>query len=393
MIPVINIKWDEAVNAPPFYQVVRYRQTNPTDATQITTFTPIASGSANYTQNDNAITEPVYYNKIWKYKVVSLCADAGSRPIVEGETIVMTCDLIFSSIPTSDTIPYSFHHLGGDVNRYEVKLFDSDDVQVGATQTKNPPFGTSIIGSFTGLTGNTDYTVKINPIIVDTSYTKECTFDRTTEPSDNHYSILFTNGASASNVKLYIGNDASAATNLIYDGSYSGLIENTSSFLPAVNANVKLVVTHGIAITTGSCNGTPATPTGAGVYTMQWTAMNGDLVLTFTAVATYTVNWSMDRTGIGVPVNMGDLLISKNGITIVNANDGTYQASSFSASVGDSITVTMPSVLGTGYHNDLHTVRSDAVDIFVGAGPNMLTHTFTMPAFNIDVDAIVATGS
>jgi len=395
-IPIVKIKWDEAVNAPPQYQVVRFRKFTPADASQITSFTPIPSGEADYEFTDTAITEPIYYNKVWGYKIVSLCADEDDRPETEDEIAVMTCPEIVTLTPTDTTIDYSFHHLGADIDRYDVKLFDAGDVQVGTTQTKNPPFATPIVGGFSGLTGNTDYTVKIYPIIQGTAYTKECVNDVTTEPSDNGYSIQFTNGASASNVKLYIGNGATPATNLIYDGSYAGLIESTSSFLPAVNANVKLVVTHGIAIVSGSCNGTPATPTGAGVYTMQWSSINStgsSLILTFTAVATYTVNWSLDRTGIGVPYNLGDLLITRNGITVANANDGTYQASAFTAAVGDSISVTMPAILGSGHHNDLHIVRSDLTDIFVGAGQSMLTHTFTMPAFDIDVDAIVATGS
>jgi len=392
-IPIVKIKWDEAVNAPPFYQVIRYRQSNPSEYVE---FTPVASGEANYEFIDNAITEPAYYNKLWSYRVTSLCADEEDRPFMENETIVMTCAIVFSATATDTTIAYQFSHLGGDINKYTIKILNAGGTEVATEQIKTPPFSTPITGIFSGLTGNTTYTIKVISEVDPSTYTKECTFTKLTEPSNNHYSIQHTNGNTATNVKLYIGQNNTTPVDLIYDGPYplTGIINNTSSFLPAVDANVKLMVTNGTAIVTGSCNGTSATPTGAGTYTMQWSGMNGDLVLTYTSVAMVTANWSMDRLS-AASNTYGKLVITVNGVGTVNNTVGGYAAGSFSAAVGSTIvaSVVYSGEPGTQFSLLVRESANHANILFNAGGAHAtLSHTFAMPNYTIDIIGIAAVG-
>jgi len=397
-IPIVKIKWDEAVNAPPSYQVVRFRKYAPGDSSQKTEFTPVASGSANYTLTDNAITEPAYYNKVWGYKIVSLCADVEDRPEIEQQTVSMTCPQVVTLTHTSDTVNYSFHNVGGDVDKYDIQLF-AGAIQIGLTQSKIPPFATPIVGFFTGLTGSTNYTVKITSIIQGTAYTKECSYNVTTDPSDNGYSIENLRNTAVSNIRLYIGNNNTSPDTLIYDGSYDidHVITGVHGSLPAVNANVRMVITHAIPITTGSANGTPATPTGTGTYTLQWSGVNStgsSLVMTFTPAATYFVNWYMDRTS--APSNTyGKLTITLNGVSVVNNTGGTYVSGSFPAYVGATI------VASTVYAGEPGTalgllIRQTGVPgniLFNAGGAHAtLSHTLSMPAYGIEIIGLAAAG-
>jgi len=280
-IPIVHIKWDEAVNPPPNYQVMRYRKYLPTENH---TFPLIPSGQPNYTFVDDSIVEPGYYNKLWVYRVTSMCADGNTTNFAFAEFIKFTCDLTFESTPiTSTTIPYKFYHMGGDIDSYDVKLFDEFGVQVGATITHNPSFEPFISGLFEELTPDTNYTLVVYPILSGTAYEGECINELTTLPVDNTYSFTHTNNTPVETVVLAIGNNNSSPSTILYNDTYtSGVVSGTDANLPCVNANVVLSVTTADTVVSMHCNGIPASAiTGTGTYNGTWSDVNGAITLSF----------------------------------------------------------------------------------------------------------------
>jgi trimeric autotransporter adhesin len=99
-------------------------------------------------------------NQIYDFRVVSSCG--GGTPGVSSVTqqINMVCPTVSTS-PTDVTIPYSFAELGGSVTSYIVKLFDN----AGSTElsSQTPSGTTTRSGTFTGLTQNTSYKIRVIP--------------------------------------------------------------------------------------------------------------------------------------------------------------------------------------------------------------------------------------
>jgi hypothetical protein len=86
---------------------------------------------------------------------------------------VVSCPVI-TLTPTNNNIAFSFPHAPGPINRYVVRLYDSLDVQVGADKVFNLPFGSPIGSSFSGLTAETQYKVKVFMQVVETGFEEEC---------------------------------------------------------------------------------------------------------------------------------------------------------------------------------------------------------------------------
>jgi len=172
------ISFAPATSAPASYQVLR-RYFGSVDApgSYTTIGTPTYnSGTGLFSIVD--ATAPVD-NNVYIYKAVSLCAD-GSRPFAFTYFANMTCPNDVAYTVTNNSISFSFTNsgVGGDVNRYEVSLWNiSQTVQIGGTQTFTTVFPSPMTGIFTGLAINTNYFVKIvqRILVTPVDFTNICT--------------------------------------------------------------------------------------------------------------------------------------------------------------------------------------------------------------------------
>jgi hypothetical protein len=93
-----------------------------------------------------------------------------------------------------------------------------------------------------------------------------------------NYNIVYSNNIASQLVQVLIGNNNSSTSNFVYNSLYgSSPSQGFSAFLPAVNANVKLMV-PGKTIINATCNGISGTIVG---NTAVWTGINGVLTINF----------------------------------------------------------------------------------------------------------------
>lgn len=168
------ISFAPASFAPASYQVLRrYFGSADAPGSYTTIGTPVYnSGTGLFEIVDT--TSPADDN-VYIYKAISLCAD-GSRPYAMVYFANQTCPAVSYDID-NDSIGFSFTNVGGDTNRYEVSLWNiSQTVQYGSTQVFTTVFPSPITGSFTGLTLNTQYVVKVASRILVTpvDFVKTC---------------------------------------------------------------------------------------------------------------------------------------------------------------------------------------------------------------------------
>jgi hypothetical protein len=123
-------------------------------------------------------------NTVYEFRIVNLCADGGPTP----SPTVLTQIYISCPAPTfilsTNSIQYSFAHLGAQVTKYTVELLSAANV-VLQTKTHLAPSGT-ISETFTGLSPNTNYNVRVNVFAGDTQqYSRTCasSSQTTTSPS------------------------------------------------------------------------------------------------------------------------------------------------------------------------------------------------------------------
>lgn len=96
----------------------------------------------------------------------------------------------------------------------------------------------------------------------------------------NGWEITYTNNIPSINITLYIGNNNSAPSTLIYSGTYSSdPLSGINVNLPAVNANVLMIIS-GQTYASANCNAVAGTISG-GATIAQWSGVNGPLTITF----------------------------------------------------------------------------------------------------------------
>lgn len=144
-------------------------------------------------------------NTLYVYKAISNC---GGSPVTTPYTTFdfanITCPTV-TYTPTTSSIGYSFTNVGGEVDKYDVKLYDATSVTLLETDTFTPAFPSPISGTFSGLTSSTTYKVRVRVYIG--TYYKDCTF-----------STQVTSGATGNNIYYHI-NDVIGARLRIYDGA------------------------------------------------------------------------------------------------------------------------------------------------------------------------------
>jgi hypothetical protein len=118
-------------------------------------------------------------NLIYNFRIVTFCGGGTPANSAVLDKIYIICPAV-TVTSTDTTVGYSFTEVGGDVDTYVVKIFNSDGTtEIGSS---TPTGTTTRTGTFTGLTANTTYKVKVLPSAGTLTKT-DCLFtDVTTTP-------------------------------------------------------------------------------------------------------------------------------------------------------------------------------------------------------------------
>lgn len=229
-----TIVFSAATFPPPNYRVER-RLASAADVPG--SYTVIGTPTYNSGTNKYEITDPIGQpsspvpNTVYYYKAISLCND-GARPFVGTNYANMTCPNP-TLTNTIDTINFSFPHLGGEVNQYEVALWNvTETVQIVPPQIFNAPFGGTISGSLGGaLASATSYKVVITAKITGASYVKVCKFDVQTLATTTFSGTVQIINTSGSTVILNAG-EGWAVPGTIPGGNTQSVMVNTPNNIP-----------------------------------------------------------------------------------------------------------------------------------------------------------------
>lgn len=166
------VQFQSAAFPPPSssYTVKRRLKSDPdVDGSYTTIGTPTFNSSSSRWEILDATASN---NTLYVYKAISNCGGSPpATPFTTYEFANINCPSL-TIVPTSTTLPYSFTHVGGSVDKYEVKLYDSTGTTLLATNTHTPAFPTPVTGSFTGLTTSTSYRIRV--IVYIGTYTLTC---------------------------------------------------------------------------------------------------------------------------------------------------------------------------------------------------------------------------
>lgn len=215
-------------------------------------------------------------NTLYVYRVISNCTS--SSPYADYDFANITCPTV-ALTPADTSVSYSFTGVGGGVDKYEVRIYDSTGVTLIHTDTIVPAFSNPITGTFVYLTAGVVYTVKVRVYIG--TYYKDCTSQTTETTGGNGWEILNTNNDPTLNMSLLLGNNNTTPATSLYSGTYiSDPVTGTSGSLPAINANVSFSLSGGRTIVNATCNGISGTITGGGA-TASWSGVNGSVRINF----------------------------------------------------------------------------------------------------------------
>ena len=164
-------------------------------------------------------------NVLYVYRAISNCGGSPvTTPYVDYDFANITCPSV-TYTPDLTSLGYSFTNVGGGVDKYDVKLYDSSGVTLLETDTFTPAFSTPITGTFSGLTSSTTYKVRVRVYIG--TYYRDCNF-----------STQVTTGATGNNIYWSI-NDFPGANLTIYDGaSPANEVLNVDSLLTSQNGEL-----------------------------------------------------------------------------------------------------------------------------------------------------------
>lgn len=100
-------------------------------------------------------------DKIYQYKLKSFCYDGIPKETAPAELIGFTCPQVSALPVCNGVINYSFAHIGGDVDEYDVVLYNSTGNTELVRQTK--AVANTVTGSFTALAPSTTYKIRVVP--------------------------------------------------------------------------------------------------------------------------------------------------------------------------------------------------------------------------------------
>lgn len=146
----ITLNWNPGANSNG--QEVQYKKLN--DSTWIS-FQTLAAGIS--TTTISGLDD----NYVYVFRIINDCQFGGPQTSGIFEGIKFSCADITAIADGYNKISFLFPPLGGDVNKYDVKLLAADGVTVLTTLTFNPPFPPNIAGQFTNATASTNYLVQV----------------------------------------------------------------------------------------------------------------------------------------------------------------------------------------------------------------------------------------
>lgn len=270
-----RVTFNSAAFPPPgnSYTVKRRLASDPdVDGSYTTIGTPVYnSGLAKWVITDTTGLD----NTLYVYKAISNCGDSpATTPYTTYNFANISCPSL-TLTPDTDTIDYSFSNVGGQVDKYEVEIYDSTGLTLIHTDTIVPAFSSPITGTFNYLTEGVLYKIRTRVFIGSYSYT--CGFYNITTDGGDGWTISYTNNVGTVPMQLFIGNNNTSPTTLIYSGNYtSDPLVGTDANLPAVNANVIFAIGGGRTIISITCNGVAGATGGTSA---SWSGVNGSILI------------------------------------------------------------------------------------------------------------------
>lgn len=181
-------------------------------------------------------------NTLYTYKAISNCSS--STPSVSYTFANLTCPVL-SLTPDETEIDYSFTGVGGEVDKYEVSIYDTTGTVLISTQTIVPAFSTPITGTFTYLTEGTTYKVRIKVFIG--TYSTTCDFSS---------AVTSTGDTISASAFMNLANPTMAGT--IEVTTVGGRTLRFSNFSVCGLANAQIIISGGIGtIDNNITSGTP----------------------------------------------------------------------------------------------------------------------------------------
>lgn len=211
---------------------------------------------------------PPLNNTLYTYRAISNCEE--SAPYIDYIFANITCPVV-TLTPDANEIDYSFTGVGGEVDKYEVRIYDITGVTLIHTDTHLPAFPSPITGTFIYLDDGTSYKIMVR-VFIDTYY-KDCPFQTVT--TTGNYRLNAAAGLSIDSVTgtgvPALGSTGTNGTltghHTAMSGSYSVVISGT------VGATTKLTMyLNGLA---DDCVAVPV----AGTYPLSVTAIEDDLII------------------------------------------------------------------------------------------------------------------
>lgn len=276
-----RVRFESAEYPPPSnsYTVKRRLESDPDVSGSYTTIgTPTWNAGVNRWEILDATAVD---NTLYVYRAISNCTS--SAPYIDYEFADLDCPTV-GLTPGDTTMGYSFNGVGGEVDKYEVQIYEVDETTLIHTDTIVPAFSSPITGTFIYLTAGVFYSVRVKVFIG--TFSETCAFQTEETTGGDEWSISKTNlGSGADPLQLYIGNNNSSPSTLLYNGNYvSDPTTGTDAVnLPATNANIVFIIGGSETIVSASCNGVSGTITGGGTQ-VSWSGVNGSVNVSFISV-------------------------------------------------------------------------------------------------------------
>lgn len=163
-------------------------------------------------------------NTSYTYRAVSNCSS--TAPYIDYVFANITCPTV-TLTPDNNSLDYSFTGVGGGVDKYEVKIYESDGTTLIHTDTIVPAFSNPITGTFIYLDSDVDYKVRVRVYIG--TYYKDCPLIAVTTSGPSFAQISNTNtGAGGTRTQIaQVG--ASVSEGDVFSAEvYSHIVEYTA---------------------------------------------------------------------------------------------------------------------------------------------------------------------
>lgn len=147
-----TLSWVPAGGVNSLSQAVQYRKKGDTAWTTFSTETPSISSKT---------VTGLLDNQLYEFRVLNHCAVGGDISSGMMEGVKFTCPTV-TYTKTYESITVSFSHLGGSIDAYDVKLYNSANTLI-STYSVSSPLNSTITHTFDSLSPASTYTVRVVP--------------------------------------------------------------------------------------------------------------------------------------------------------------------------------------------------------------------------------------